>query len=138
MSFAFNKTRFCVGFIVALWEGRRQAVSFLDIAEFTSGHISARWFVRIVTRENTTGVWLKEPTAEKREKDTQHAVLRHMKGRFMTMANEKILMVTMSVTDMAKAKAFYAEQLGWSVTHRLRSKAISTGSLFRSQEEVPR
>ncbi|EFH80021.1 VOC family protein [Ktedonobacter racemifer] len=34
----------------------------------------------------------------------------------MTMADEKILMVTMSVTDMAKAKAFYAEQLGWSVT----------------------
>ncbi len=32
------------------------------------------------------------------------------------MANEKILMVMMSVTDMAKAKAFYAEQLGWSVT----------------------
>jgi len=32
------------------------------------------------------------------------------------MANEKILMVLMSVTDMAKAKAFYAEQLGWSVT----------------------
>ena len=34
----------------------------------------------------------------------------------MTMADEKLLMVTMSVTDMAKAKAFYAEQLGWSVT----------------------
>jgi|SRR5579859_1851313 len=34
----------------------------------------------------------------------------------ITMADEKILMVTMSVTDMAKAKAFYAEQLGWSVT----------------------
>src|SRR6266852_3720489 len=32
------------------------------------------------------------------------------------MANEKILMVMMSVTDMAKAKAFYAEQLGWTVT----------------------
>jgi predicted enzyme related to lactoylglutathione lyase len=32
------------------------------------------------------------------------------------MADEKILMVTMAVTDMAKAKAFYAEQLGWSVT----------------------
>src|SRR5260370_5400916 len=32
------------------------------------------------------------------------------------MANEKILMVLMSVTDMAKAKAFYAEQLGWTVT----------------------
>lgn len=32
------------------------------------------------------------------------------------MANEKLLMVTMAVTDMAKAKAFYAEQLGWSVT----------------------
>src|SRR5216683_711681 len=47
----------------------------------SSGHLSARWFVRIVTRENTTGVWLKEPTAEKREKDTQHAVLRHVKGR---------------------------------------------------------
>ena len=31
----------------------------------SSGHISARWFVRIVTRENTTGVWLKEPTAVK-------------------------------------------------------------------------
>jgi len=25
-----------------------------------------------VTRENTTGVWLKEPTAVKHEKDTQH------------------------------------------------------------------
>src|SRR5260370_9385611 len=34
----------------------------------------------------------------------------------MTMANEKLLMVLMSVTDMAKAKAFYAEQLGWTVT----------------------
>src|SRR5438874_941934 len=34
----------------------------------------------------------------------------------MTMADEKILMVMMAVTDMAKAKAFYAEQLGWSVT----------------------
>ena len=55
----------------------------------------------------------------------------------MTMANEKILMVTMSVTDMAKAKAFYAEQLGWSVT-QTTGKAISTGSRFRSQEEVPR
>ena len=32
------------------------------------------------------------------------------------MANEKILMVLMSVTDMAKAKAFYAEQLGFQVT----------------------
>lgn len=32
------------------------------------------------------------------------------------MADEKILMVMMAVTDMAKAKAFYAEQLGWSVT----------------------
>lgn len=32
------------------------------------------------------------------------------------MANEKILMVMMAVTDMAKAKAFYANQLGWSVT----------------------
>jgi hypothetical protein len=30
------------------------------------------WFVRIVRRENTTGVWLKEPAADKREKDTQH------------------------------------------------------------------
>src|SRR5207245_10782154 len=34
----------------------------------------------------------------------------------MTMANEKILMVMMAVTDMAKAKAFYAEQLGFQVT----------------------
>jgi predicted enzyme related to lactoylglutathione lyase len=34
----------------------------------------------------------------------------------MTMADEKILMVMLAVTDMAKAKAFYAEQLGWSVT----------------------
>jgi predicted enzyme related to lactoylglutathione lyase len=34
----------------------------------------------------------------------------------MTMANEKILMLTMAVSDMAKSKAFYAEQLGWSVT----------------------
>ena len=34
----------------------------------------------------------------------------------MTMADEKLLMVLMAVTDMAKAKAFYAEQLGWSVT----------------------
>src|SRR5947208_16832862 len=34
----------------------------------------------------------------------------------MTMADEKILMVMVAVTDMAKAKAFYAEQLGWSVT----------------------
>ncbi len=34
----------------------------------------------------------------------------------MTMADEKLLMVLMAVTDMAKAKAFYAEQLGWSIT----------------------
>ena len=34
----------------------------------------------------------------------------------MTMADEKILMVMMAVTDMAKAKAFYAEQLGFQVT----------------------
>lgn len=34
----------------------------------------------------------------------------------MTMADEKILMVMMAVTDMAKAKAFYAEQLGFHVT----------------------
>ena len=34
----------------------------------------------------------------------------------MTMADEKILMVQMAVTEMAKAKAFYVEQLGWSVT----------------------
>ncbi|MDQ2717308.1 MAG: glyoxalase superfamily protein [Chloroflexota bacterium] len=32
------------------------------------------------------------------------------------MADEKILMVMMAVTEMAKAKTFYAEQLGWSVT----------------------
>jgi len=32
------------------------------------------------------------------------------------MADEKLLMVMVAVTDMAKAKAFYAEQLGWSVT----------------------
>ena len=32
------------------------------------------------------------------------------------MANEKLLMVMMAVTDMAKAKAFYAEQLGFQVT----------------------
>src|SRR5947207_8801659 len=34
----------------------------------------------------------------------------------MTMADEKLLMVMVAVTDMAKAKAFYTEQLGWSVT----------------------
>src|SRR6266480_4136086 len=34
----------------------------------------------------------------------------------MTMADEKIMIVMMAVTEMAKAKAFYAEQLGWSVT----------------------
>ena len=34
----------------------------------------------------------------------------------MTMADEKILMVMMAVTDMAKAKTFYAEQLGFQVT----------------------
>lgn len=32
------------------------------------------------------------------------------------MAEEKILMVLMAVTEMAKAKAFYAEQLGFQVT----------------------
>ncbi len=32
------------------------------------------------------------------------------------MADEKIMMVMMAVTDMAKAKAFYAEQLGFQVT----------------------
>src|SRR6266480_7655684 len=35
----------------------------------------------------------------------------------MTMADEKLLMVMVAVTEMAKAKAFYAEQLGWSVRH---------------------
>jgi len=35
------------------------------------------------------------------------------------MADEKILMVMLAVTDMAKAKAFYADQLGWSVTKDL-------------------
>ena len=34
----------------------------------------------------------------------------------MTMADEKLLMVMVAVTDMAKAKAFYAEQLGFQVT----------------------
>jgi catechol 2,3-dioxygenase-like lactoylglutathione lyase family enzyme len=34
----------------------------------------------------------------------------------MTMANEQIQMVMIAVTDMAKAKAFYAEQLGFQVT----------------------
>ena len=32
------------------------------------------------------------------------------------MAVEKILMFTMAVTDMAKAKEFYAEKLGFKVT----------------------
>lgn len=32
------------------------------------------------------------------------------------MADEKLTMVMVAVTDMAKAKAFYAEQLGWTVT----------------------
>ena len=32
------------------------------------------------------------------------------------MADEKIMMVMMAVTDMTKAKAFYAEQLGFQVT----------------------
>jgi predicted enzyme related to lactoylglutathione lyase len=32
------------------------------------------------------------------------------------MADEKITMVMVAVTDMAKAKAFYVEQFGWSVT----------------------
>jgi predicted enzyme related to lactoylglutathione lyase len=32
------------------------------------------------------------------------------------MADEKIIMVKIAVTDMEKAKTFYAEQLGWSVT----------------------
>jgi catechol 2,3-dioxygenase-like lactoylglutathione lyase family enzyme len=32
------------------------------------------------------------------------------------MADEKIMMVMMAVTDMAKAKEFYAEQLGFQVT----------------------
>jgi|SRR5258706_15037109 predicted enzyme related to lactoylglutathione lyase len=34
----------------------------------------------------------------------------------MTMADEKLLKVMVAVTDMAKSKAFYAEQLGWPVT----------------------
>lgn len=34
----------------------------------------------------------------------------------MTMTNEKISMLQMAVTEMAKAKAFYVEQLGWSAT----------------------
>lgn len=31
------------------------------------------------------------------------------------MADEKILMVMMAVTEMAKAKEFYAEKFGWTV-----------------------
>src|SRR5689334_1465547 len=81
----------------------------------SSGHISARWFVRRVTKESTWSLAQRADCGEF-EKDTQHTVLRLVKGRFITMANEKILMVLMSVTDMAKAKAFYAEQLGWTVT----------------------
>jgi predicted enzyme related to lactoylglutathione lyase len=34
----------------------------------------------------------------------------------MTMADEKLLKGMVAVTDMAKSKAFYAEQLGWPVT----------------------
>src|ERR671937_530171 len=34
----------------------------------------------------------------------------------MTMAVEKIVMFHMAVTDMAKAKKFYAEKLGFKVT----------------------
>ena len=34
----------------------------------------------------------------------------------MTMAVEKILMFTMAITDMAKAKEFYADKLGFKVT----------------------
>ena len=52
-----------------------------DVTGSSIGHISSSCSVIIVTRENTTGVWLKEPTAVKREKDTKHAVLRHVKGR---------------------------------------------------------
>src|SRR5689334_20541764 len=33
----------------------------------------------------------------------------------MTTANEGIMMLSVAVTEMAKAKAFYAEQLDWSV-----------------------
>lgn len=33
----------------------------------------------------------------------------------MTMADEKLLMVMMAVTEMAKSKEFYAEKFGWSV-----------------------
>ena len=32
------------------------------------------------------------------------------------MTDEKLLMMSMAVTEMAKAKAFYAEQLGFQVT----------------------
>jgi predicted enzyme related to lactoylglutathione lyase len=35
----------------------------------------------------------------------------------MTMADEKILKLSIAVTEMAKAKAFYAEQLGFQVTN---------------------
>ncbi len=35
----------------------------------------------------------------------------------MTMADEKLLMLSVAVTEMAKARAFYEEQLGWSVTN---------------------
>jgi predicted enzyme related to lactoylglutathione lyase len=83
-------------------------------------HIQRSHFCAMSSQRSDEGKHLESgenaPTAEKREKDTQHAVLRLVKGRFITMANEKILMVLMSVTDMAEAKAFYAEQLGWTVT----------------------
>ncbi len=40
----------------------------------------------------------------------------------MTMADEKLLMVMVAVTDMAKAKAFYTE--GWNLTLRCLEKPL--------------
>lgn len=48
------------------------------------------------------------------------------------MADEKLLMVMMAVTDMAKAKAFYAEQLGWSAT-----KDVGQGEYHWVSLELP-
>ena len=61
-------------------------------------------FAKVVTKKTQPESGSKSRLRSTREKQV------------MTMANEKILMLQMAVTDMAKAKAFYAEQMGFQVT----------------------
>jgi predicted enzyme related to lactoylglutathione lyase len=69
------------------------------------------------TREHTTGVWQRAAAGGKARAGPTTRCFPTGEREVLTMADEKLLMVSMAVTEMAKAKAFYAEQWGWSVTN---------------------